>query len=401
MPDLATNLSRCRKARNLSQEQLAEAAGVGVDTISRIERGTRSASRPSTVHRLASALGTTPASLLGVGDHTMPSGEPDVTELRRAVTATSTVIGLDTAEAAELLPAEELAESIRRAWRSYVGGRHHQLLAELPALLFDARRRVHAGRGDDVASEQRLLSTAYRLAAGLAGRLDLGDLAWTSAERAIAAAESSDEPDLQVAISHRYLVWTLIRQGRSGEAERVAVAAAERIEPRMLEREAARVGVFGNLLFNAARAALANGDSGRSGDLLAVANAAAVRAGVDHSSEAAIFGPRVAAFQSIEHAARVGDPGEALHRAGLLPAAQGRVPAFWEAGHRLHLALAAVRLRRDHLALDCLAEAMELAPEWARAQSLGTTVMAELVDKAARRRDQRFADLAACYGVVP
>ncbi|WP_255637815.1 hypothetical protein [Amycolatopsis sp. DSM 110486] len=63
------------------------------------------------------------------------------------------------------------------------------------------------------------------------------------------------------------------------------------IEPRMLDRDPTRAGVFGNLLFNAATAALNNGSRGRADDLLAAAHAAAVRSRGDTATEAAIFGP--------------------------------------------------------------------------------------------------------------
>ena len=62
---LPDKLARLRKARDLSQEQLAEAAAVGVDTVGRIERGERLAVRPATLQKLAGALGVAPTALTG------------------------------------------------------------------------------------------------------------------------------------------------------------------------------------------------------------------------------------------------------------------------------------------------------------------------------------------------
>ena len=398
---LAENLARFRKARNLSQEELAEAANVGVDTVSRIERGQRQTARPATIAKLAQALAVTSAALLGLTRVAHTVREADIARLRRAITASGEVPGLeDLADTDDVSGWPSLASASHTAWKAYVDGRHNHLLHALPILLADARRLVHTTSGDANAAAQQVLSTAYRLGAGIAGRLDLNDLAWTAAERALTAARNSDDPEINTAISVRYLVWTLIKQGRTADAERVAVKAAERIEPRMLDRNVVRAGVFGNLLFNAANAALREGSGERADDLLAVAQAAAQRAGRDNATESAIFGPRVAALQVVEHAVRLGDPETALRLAEKIPEPRGPVPPFWEAGHRIHLAHAAVRLRRDQLALNFLDEARNLAPDWVQRQPLGAAVMRDLVDKATRRRGRRFAALAAHYGVL-
>ncbi|MBK1785157.1 helix-turn-helix domain-containing protein [Prauserella cavernicola] len=398
---LSENLARFRKARDLSQEQLAAAASIGVDTVARIEQGRRSTCRPATLKCLADALGVTVENLLGQINPPLP-GQLDVAALRHAVTAGEHIPGLDDfAEPAEVVSLHQLTVMTHSAWRAYVDGRHTVLLNVLPAVLTDARRVARAAIDDaEKAGAHRVLSTTYRLGAGLAGRMGLDDLAWSSAERALRAARDSDVPDIEAAISLRYLAWTLVRQGRLDEAERVAVTAAERIQPGMLDRNSRRAGVFGNLLFNAATAALSAGSVSRADDLLAEAQAAAVRARGDNASEAAIFGPRVAALQRIDHTARAGDPEGALQLAAEMPAARGDVPAFWEAGHRLRLAAASVDLRRDQHALGYLAEARDLAPDWVRYQPLGEATMRRLVDRAPRRRGAEFAELAAHYGVV-
>jgi hypothetical protein len=192
----------------------------------------------------------------------------------------------------------------------------------------------------------------------------------------------------------------MIRQGRLEDAEQVAIRAAEQIEPRMLDRDPAKAGVFGNLLFNAAAAASRAGRTARANDLLAEAESAAVRSGQDDASEAAIFGPRVAALQRVEHAVTTGDPETALRLAERVPGPQGLVPASWEAGHRLMLASAAANVRDDRRALRYLGEARALAPAWVKQQPLGTKTMRRLVGRAARRRGPVFADLAAHYGVI-
>lgn len=58
----AANVKRARKAAGMTQEQVADASGIHVTEVSRIERGLRDP-RISTVLKLADALGA-PASQL-------------------------------------------------------------------------------------------------------------------------------------------------------------------------------------------------------------------------------------------------------------------------------------------------------------------------------------------------
>lgn len=396
---IADNLARLRKARDLSQEQLAEAADVSVDTVARIEQSKRKTVRPVTMRQLATALGVSVPVLLGqIATHPLTL---NVATLRRAITTGSHVPGLtDFAEPVELITLDHLAEETHLTWRAYVDGRHEELLNSLPALLLDAQRLIRSTADEQKAQAHRMLSTIYRLAAGIAGRLGFHDLAWSSAERALEAARSSDDPQVETAVSLRYMTWTLVRQGRPDDAEHVAVAAAEKVQPVMLDQDSPRTGVFGNLLFNAASAALAQGQASRATDLLTEAQSAAVRAGRNTASEAAIFGPRVAALQRIDQLVRADDPQRALHIADKLPAASGDVPAFWESGHRLTLAAAAAHLRLERRSLTYLAEARALAPDWSSQQPLGKTTMNKLLDRAPRRRGPDFALLAAHYSVA-
>lgn len=398
---LGENLGRIRKARNLSQEELAGAAGVAVDTVARIERGERQTTRTATLHKLARALGVEPSVLLGVLPPPHEPAIPDVAELRRALTISTEIPGLvDFAESNETIVPGQLRTTLSIAWRAYIAGRHAELLHALPTLLADARRLVHSTTDETRAGAFAVLSGAYRLGAGMAGRFGLDDLAFTAAERAVTAARQSDDAEVGVAASTRYLVWVLVRQGRTTEAERVAVRMAEHIEPRMSDTDPRALGVFGNLLFNASSAAIRADRGERADELLRVAQAAAVRSGRDEASESAIFGPHVAAVQAVEHAVRLGDPERALRLGDAVPAPNGPVPPFWAAGHRIHLASAAVDLHQERRGLALLGEAKNIAPDWVRYQPLGAAVMREIVDRAPRRRNEEFAELAEHYGVV-
>jgi transcriptional regulator with XRE-family HTH domain len=393
LDQLGENLTRLRTARGLTQDDLRHASGVSVDTISRLERGTRRAARGGTLTALARALGVSTADLLGMRPPERDGQGAD--QLRRAVHALDLP---DFAETAETLPLEQLSDATGVAWAQYLAGQHTEMLTGLPALMVDNRRAVHASDGDNSARAAGLLATSYRLAAGLAGRLQLTDLAAHAAHRALQIAPHTSRPELDEAAALRYLAWTLVRQGDYGEAERIAVRAAQRLDPGLLAApDPDQVGVFGSLLFNAASAAARGGNAGRADELLRVASAAAIRDGQDRTGEAGVFGPRVAAMQAVDQAVRTGEPDRAVALATRLPPAVGSVPAFWEAGHRLHLAAAAVDLEQWSDAIGHMESARSLAPQWARVQPLSQVVLAQLLEHWPSRRPTRLSELATHY----
>ena len=390
---LGENLARIRTARGLTQDDLAQTSGVSVDTISRLERGARATARRSTLQALSLALGTDPARLLGI--HPPEQDTAGAEQLRRAVRALDLP---DLAEPVDVLGLPELHDAASLAWSDYLAGRHTELLAGLPPLMVDTRRAVHTLVDDHAAEAAGLLATAYRLTAGLAGRLGLMDLAAHAAHRALDTAAHTTRPELDEAAALRYLAWVLVRQGDLAEAERIAVRAAERLDCGLLARpDPDRVGVFGSLMFNAASAAARQGAAARADDLLAAARAAAVRSGADRVDEAGVFGPRVAAMQAVDQAVRTGQPDQAMQLATQVPDTAGTVPGFWESGHRLHLAAACTDLERWAEVAEHLAAAQLLAPQWSRIQPLGRTVIGHLMEHRSRR-SERIAELAAHYG---
>jgi DNA-binding XRE family transcriptional regulator len=76
LESVAANVRRCRQKRDLTQEQLAELAGIELRSLQNIETG-RTNLRVVTLHRLAEALGVAPAVLLEPGKlPTRPRGRP-------------------------------------------------------------------------------------------------------------------------------------------------------------------------------------------------------------------------------------------------------------------------------------------------------------------------------------
>ena len=69
LPHIGERLARLRAWRGMTQEELACAAGTGVDVVRRLEQGVRASARLTTLTALAGALDVPVADLLsGSGD---------------------------------------------------------------------------------------------------------------------------------------------------------------------------------------------------------------------------------------------------------------------------------------------------------------------------------------------
>ncbi len=78
MDEFGERLRRARERAGLGQRDLADAAGVGTATITRLERGQTQA-RPVTVRRLAAALGVR-VPWLSIGEEPMLEASSDAVD---------------------------------------------------------------------------------------------------------------------------------------------------------------------------------------------------------------------------------------------------------------------------------------------------------------------------------
>jgi transcriptional regulator with XRE-family HTH domain len=223
-------LKRLRHERALTQEQLAELAGVSVDLIGKLEQGRRSSARVTSLMKLANALDIDLSALVGRRDRIGADHDGgSILAVRDALLSPSLVpglLGLDPDDAGEPTPLPELQAAVSAAWARYWQGEFGPLAAAIPGLIGEARM-THRTLGSAAAAA---LAQSYQLAACLLVHLGKTDLAAIGAERAItAAAEGDDEWQWATVVST--LAWVLMMQARLRESESPYVSQSRSSHP--------------------------------------------------------------------------------------------------------------------------------------------------------------------------
>lgn len=389
-----------RRAHPFTQQELAARAGIARWSISTGETATGRMGR-DTAEKLAPVLEVDPAQLLS-GRWPDPRLNPQVHAVLRA--ALMAVVDPPCGVVVDRAAVAEMSQQVLLCWQQYILGENMGVLRLLPAVLSWVRASARGPVSDGAvrAELHHVLSRAYNIGSGLAGRFGLHDLAFCALDRSRAAAELSPDPDLAVAVAERYVSWTLIRQGRLEEAAALAVRRAQSLEPVVSRLAAVEMSVWGNLAFNAAQAYARLGKTDRALELIAATRR--VTRGLEHEkvSEAGIFGPRAVVCQSVEIHRLCGDPGEALRQGSQVATGARGVPAFFEAGHRLHLAAAALDVNNKPAACEHLHLAHAAAPEWVRGQPLGPALVRRvlLLRRGRSRNATELTALARGYGLI-
>src|SRR5260370_9824971 len=170
---IGARLRQLRRDAMLTQEELAERAGVSKDLIAKLEQGARRSARLISFVRLAAALDVELSELLG--KRPQLDGHRDdasVLAVRDVLLSPSLLPGLEPADA-EPAPMAELQRAVTAAGRAYWAGKFAELTAVLPPLIGEARA-TRASIGPTAATP---LALAYELAPSLMVHMGKADLA--------------------------------------------------------------------------------------------------------------------------------------------------------------------------------------------------------------------------------
>lgn len=183
MRGVGPRIATARRARNLTQTELAEACGLSYAFIRALERGARQPSDDS-LDAIAAALGIDPSRLLADGNRTNQ-------RIQVALPAVSAAIATyDMPQDIPTRPLEDLRVAVAEATTWRLASQYVRLSETMAPLLEELAVAFHAAAGRERLELARLLASAYRSADAVAyksGHRDLSarliDLVrWASAE---------------------------------------------------------------------------------------------------------------------------------------------------------------------------------------------------------------------------
>ncbi|MFJ8755068.1 helix-turn-helix domain-containing protein [Streptomyces sp. NPDC102441] len=295
-----------RRAAGLSQEQLAQRAGMSIGPIRKIEQG-HGGVRMETLHTLARALKLKTSDLMAAGPpqpvkHDDPNSQ-NLRELRIALTPALT-LGPATAPAGEEPDLRRLSRMTYDNSVLYFGDTYQSIAADLPTLIRAANDAVaYYDSGDERTYALVERSRALNLVGRYLTQIRQFDLAHVAARGAIEDAKAAGN-NLVAASGVGGMCWLLVRTERFDEAEDIAVATMDIVEPKIMGATPDEYSTWGGLAMEAAAAAARNNRPKEAKALRKAAGTAAKAVGKTHRNllrHWSMFGPVTAAMEELSH----------------------------------------------------------------------------------------------------
>ncbi|GAB3977712.1 hypothetical protein GCM10029978_068230 [Actinoallomurus acanthiterrae] len=401
---IADRIRELRRRRGMSQEELAEASGLSVAVIRKIEQGGNV--RMETLHKIARALGVVTVTFVAPTSPEPTEASVDelvLAEMRSAIHPPISLTGHPIFGTTEVGAPDlgQLRRAVRYVAAAYHADRYDDLAGTMPALVRSAHHHVEvfdAGNDHQEALQLRADIT------GLAGRyliqVRAHDLALIALHTSLRdAIEVGDIPLAAAAVSSQ--AWAMLRQGRLGEVERLCVRTADEIEPKMSTATPDQLSTWGWLLVRAAAAASRNNRPREAREYAAVARTAGARLEREHEDLAGHhnFGPVSAAVMGPEIEILADQPDAALRLASQIPRDAGRANTSTWNRHLLDLANAHVSTGNTDKATEIMTSLRRQHPEWMRYQQYARDVVRDILGKRPRMPNEDQRQLAEFMNV--
>ncbi|MFF3359606.1 helix-turn-helix domain-containing protein [Streptomyces sp. NPDC002917] len=253
-----------RKRRGYTQETLAGLVGRSTDWLAKAESGRRKPPRVDMLAELARTLRVPLGDLLGqvvlAEDDKQQDDVPAVRDALMSPKRLSRLLFGPEMDAQLPTPAPA-AVRVEKGWSDYQGGRLGSVIAALPALLQTAQELEDraARREEDRHDCWAVSARTHHLAATTLAKIGEPDISWLAAERAMQAADASDDP-LVLASAARCATHALLANGRYEAAMQLGNATAAWLSPRAAENDPAALSLLGMIHLRAAVAAARHQD---------------------------------------------------------------------------------------------------------------------------------------------
>jgi transcriptional regulator with XRE-family HTH domain len=371
---LGERLASVRKRRGLSQRELAEAAGLSISLIRKLEQDAYGQVRLATARKLAKALGVTTSALVTEPDAPVPAPE----SARQWEPVRLALEGADGDEPRDEPTLQGLRLSFGDVLPLLLTSKFDVLGAVLPSLLRDADALV-ALSVDGAQSDAKTLRSQIRQ---VAGSLMLHNWQFGTADRAFALAmEDASDPLRAMSVVDEQC-WGLIRQGKLTETMNAALGLAEHNEPKM-RASRDQLAAYGQLMIRASMAAVRDNRPDEAAEMLRLARMAAVGAGSDFVlpfSPWHVFGPVAVSVFAAESAMIREQPEGVLSIARRLSGARSARPVGrFAPSFRLDVAYAHALLRHDDQAVAVLRQLRDDRPQWFPHQRYAADILATII----------------------
>lgn len=365
MSAVGDRLKNARKLAGMTQRELADASGVSLSQVRKIEQGDYEP-RLETLRTFAVAMNLRTSALQTTPDYQRPDDDTEA-QWRPVLRALSG----DISQPDEPATADGVRAMLETMQAMIGADRYREVTALLPNLIRDL---------DSLENARDLRFKILNMVASLLAQTRQFEVADVVLGRAVATAETRLEAATAVDTS----LWALLRQGRLDEARNLAVHWADDIEPRFSRATLESVAMWGRLWLKIANAAVRDNQPGEVEDALSLARAAAARIGRDVYVERLLgrtFGPLEVSYIAAESFVIAHEPEKTLAIAAKAPAPTIEPAGASRMRHKLDVANAHTQVGHYSEALDVFRGVQRTAPEWLVQQRYARDILGTIVSK--------------------
>lgn len=355
-----------RRRRGLTQVVLAGLVGRSEDWLSKIERGERPLRRLDVLAELATALRVTVGDVVGQPTFVEGDAQRDDDDVRAVRDALMTPQRLSRvlfgAVPSESVDAATSARVTEHFWADFQAGRMGRVVGALPSLISSAQA-LEDSATPSARDGWAVSARVHHLVASTMSKIGEAALAWTAAERAMQAADKSDDL-LVLASAARSGTHALLSVGRYNDAMHLGQTAASWLAGHVKNGDTDALSLLGMLFLRSAVAAARERDRAETLGLLAQARTAAERLGRDMNCWYTGFGPSNVVLHELSTSLDLGDVAKVLEHG--LPVRVGALPVERATAHHIDMARALSYAARDEEATIALVNAEAKAPQLVR-----------------------------------